>query len=102
MNTRIAPGRLVVSTAGRDSGKFYLILDLAGDNMVWLVNGRDRKLAAPKKKNTRHIKVYPRLAAEVAAKIASGQRVNDQDIRKALTHLLNGPEQNPDPEPGGR
>lgn len=102
MDTRIVPGRLVASTAGRDSGNFYLVLDQPGDNMVRLVNGRERKLADPKKKNIRHIKVYPRLAEEVASKIASGQRINDLDIRKALTLLLDSSDQCRVPEPGGR
>lgn len=92
MENKIIPGRLVSSTAGRDSGRYYLILDLADNGMIRVVNGSERKLASPKKKNVRHLKFHPQVAEEIKAKIVSGERLTDQDIRKALAFLLNGSE----------
>ncbi|WP_211230051.1 KOW domain-containing RNA-binding protein [Desulfovirgula thermocuniculi] len=82
------PGRLVSSTAGRDRGKFYLILQRVSETRVHLVNGAERKVGAPKLKNIKHLKVYPLVAREIAEKVASGQRVTDLEVRRALQELL--------------
>lgn len=82
------PGRLVSSTAGRDRGKFYLILQRVSETRVHLVNGAERKVSSPKLKNIKHLRVYPLVAREIAAKVASGQRVTDLEVRRALQELL--------------
>lgn len=82
------PGRLVSSTAGRDRGKFYLILNRVSETRVHLVNGAERKVSGPKLKNIKHLKVYPLVAKDIAEKVASGQRVTDLEVRKALQELL--------------
>ncbi len=88
MQDYFTPGRLVSSTAGRDSGKYYLILERVNETRVRVVNGTDRKVSGPKLKNTRHLKVYPLVAGEIAHKVSTGQRVTDLDVRRALQELL--------------
>ncbi|WP_194174740.1 KOW domain-containing RNA-binding protein [Desulfofundulus thermobenzoicus] len=88
MQNQFTPGRLVSSTAGRDSGKFYLILDQVGENRVRVVNGAERPVSGPKLKNTRHLRVYPLVAEDIAEKVRSGRRVTDLDVRNALQELL--------------
>lgn len=90
MEEKFIPGRLVCSTAGRDRGEFYLVLRLLSPNMVQVVNGEERTILAPKKKNVKHLRPYPQLAGEVAEKISAGQKITDLEIKKALEGLLAG------------
>ncbi|MEW6424103.1 MAG: KOW domain-containing RNA-binding protein [Bacillota bacterium] len=88
MEGKFVPGRLVCSTAGRDSGKFYLVLNVLSPNMVQVVNGEERTIAAPKKKNVKHLTPYPQLAGAILEKKNTGQKITDLDIKKALEELL--------------
>ncbi|MGB9802941.1 MAG: RNA-binding protein [Desulfofundulus sp.] len=88
MKDYFTPGRLVSSTAGRDSGKFYLILDRVSETRVRVVNGTDRRVSGPKLKNLKHLKVYPLVAGDIAHKVSTGQRVTDLEVRRALKELL--------------
>ena len=47
-------GALVRSLAGRDSGEYYLVVDSLEPPYVLVVNGLNRPLKSPKKKNLRH------------------------------------------------
>jgi len=48
------PGLMVRSLAGRDKGRFMVVVS-AENGFVFLADGKERKLASPKKKNVRHI-----------------------------------------------
>ncbi len=88
LEEKFVPGRLVCSTAGRDRGKFYLIFNVLNPNMVQVVNGEERKICAPKKKNIKHLKPYPQLAIEIVEKKNAGEKITDLEIKKALEKLL--------------
>lgn len=81
-------GRLVCSTQGRDSGKFYLVVGIESGTMVYVADGEERKVEKPKKKNLRHLKFYNSLAVEVADKAGSGKNLSNADVRKAIKTLL--------------
>lgn len=81
-------GQLVSSTAGRDAGKFYLVYAILGPAMVQVVNGEGRAVAKPKKKNVKHLRCYPAVAESISARLQRGERVTDDDIRKALQQLI--------------
>ncbi len=49
-------GMIVRSAAGRDKGKFLMILAREGD-FVYIADGKERPIASPKKKRIKHIKV---------------------------------------------
>lgn len=49
-------GRVVRSKSGHDKGKFYVVLQAAG-NFVSLSDGQLRTLDNPKRKNVKHISV---------------------------------------------
>lgn len=48
-------GMIVRSAAGRDKGNFLVVLK-ADDEFVYLADGKERKLASPKKKRIKHVK----------------------------------------------
>ena len=47
-------GSLVISLAGHDAGRIYLVVSQNG-KCVYLSDGREHKLARPKRKNIKHI-----------------------------------------------
>ena len=52
--TDIGVGSVVLSKQGRDKGSYFLVVAV-GDGVVYLCDGGMRKLAAPKKKNVKHV-----------------------------------------------
>jgi len=47
-------GAVVRSIAGRDKDRFYLVVKLQ-EGAAWVADGKLRKLAAPKRKNVKHL-----------------------------------------------
>ncbi len=80
-------GRVVISKAGRDRGRAFLIVGIADDNHVYLADGETRKLAAPKRKKLKHLWVEAETAETVAEKLTGGKNVLDAELRKSLFAL---------------
>ena len=51
---QLKKGQIVRSIAGRDKGKFYLIVAWE-DDIVWVADGRQKTLSKPKRKNLSHL-----------------------------------------------
>ncbi len=62
-------GDTVVSVAGHDDGSLYIIV--AQDNgTVWVADGKTKKLDAPKKKNSKHLRYVCSCDTELGAELA--------------------------------
>lgn len=85
--TGLHPGQLVVSIQGRDCGSNYLLLGFDGDRFLLVADGVKRTPEHPKKKNLRHVKVYPVVDREIEKKITSGRRVTGEEICQALARM---------------
>ena len=79
-------GRLVRSKAGRDKGRYYLVLARAAD-ILYLADGRKRGIANPKKKNIRHVQLVHKVAADLVSK-KNGELPSDLEIRAAMAELM--------------
>ena len=77
---------VVRSTAGRDQGKLFYVLD-TDDQYLFLVNGKDRPLDKPKRKKCKHVRKVLRPDTRVAAKLASGDKVLNSELRRDLAYL---------------
>ena len=77
-------GRLVRSTAGRDKGRVFVILDIIDENYVHIVDGDLRSKDRPKKKKLKHVKLCPEVLNGIAGKLKEGSRVFDAEIRSAI------------------
>ena len=55
----IQTGRVVISSAGHDKGRFMLVVGADGDRVL-VADGKERKLEHPKKKNIRHVRATAR------------------------------------------
>ena len=76
-------GQLVRSLAGRDKGRFYLVLADSEDGFVWLADGRKRPAGEPKRKNVRHLQPVRKVAADLLDK-EDGRSVTNEEIRAAI------------------
>ena len=74
---------VVVSTAGRDQGSLYYVIS-TDEMFLMLVNGKDRTLDKPKRKKRRHVQKVLRSETRVAAKILSGDKVLNSELRRDL------------------
>ena len=79
----LAIADVVISTAGRDAGKLFYVLEADG---VWLtlVNGKDRTIEKPKRKKSKHTNKVLRSETRVAAKLRNGDKVLNSELRRDL------------------
>ena len=77
---------LVVSTAGRDQGQLFYVID-ADEQYVYLADGKSRRLEKPKRKKRKHIEQIPRTESRIAEKIRNGEKVLNSELRKELASL---------------
>ena len=77
-------GGICQSTQGRDKDRYYLIREIYSDGSVGVVDGNFRKLASPKKKNLKHVRLLPEKAEAIAEKFSDGRQVFDSEVFSAL------------------
>ena len=80
-------GYAVTSVAGRDKKRDFIIVSVcdatAYDGMVYIADGRLRKLDAPKKKKLMHLKVVGPAGEELISKLKAG-KATDSDLCASL------------------
>ena len=77
---------VVVSTAGRDQGELFYVID-EDPIYLMLANGKDRTLDKPKRKKRRHVQKVLRSETRVAAKLITGDKVLNGELRRDLAFL---------------
>ena len=77
---------VVMSTAGRDRGKLFYVIDVDAVYLS-LVNGKDRTLEQPKRKKRRHVDKVLRSETRVAEKLKQGDKVLNSELRRDLAYL---------------
>ena len=75
----VVKGSVVKSLAGRDQGRFFVAV-AAEDRFVYIADGRERKLSAPKRKNVKHI--------SPAGSVIDISGMTDKKLRKALAAFI--------------
>lgn len=81
-------GQLAKSCAGRDKGRFMLIVDVVDENYVYLIDGDLRRVDNPKKKKIKHLKLYNKVAKDIAEKIKNNRKLYNEEVRKALNKIV--------------
>ena len=69
------------SLSGHDKNQYYLVLRKEAD-CLFLVNGTNRSLEKPKKKNEKHIQIIKELPTEIEQILEKEQ--NNLTIKKAI------------------
>lgn len=84
MKNPIKQGDIVKALAGRDNGKYFLVV-FTKDDIAYIVDGKRRKVLKPKKKNVKHIKcVESESQKELAQRIHQGQLIGNQKVNRAI------------------
>lgn len=90
--TTPAVGGVCQSTQGRDKNRYYLIVGVIGDGTIFVSDGNFKKLAEPKRKNLKHVRLLPESVESIALKLAEGNKVYDSEIYSALKIFNNAAE----------
>ena len=82
---KIEPGRIVRSKAGRDEGKYFVVIALDGEEFALVADGDRRGLEKPKRKRLKHLFVTEETISGLQERLASGEKVENHEIRKWLS-----------------
>ncbi|AEE97305.1 KOW domain-containing RNA-binding protein [Mahella australiensis] len=80
-------GQVVRSKAGRDKGRYFIVIGIEGSDYAFIADGVLRKVENPKKKKLKHLEIKNELIGEIKEKISNSKRLSNSDIRKALEAL---------------
>lgn len=81
-------GRIVVSKAGRDAGRRFVVVKVIDDLYVEVADGDLRRVEKPKKKKIKHLDITDVTVEGVAEKLRSKGRITNAEVRKALAGLV--------------
>ena len=77
---------VVVSTAGRDVGQLFYVLETDGTYLM-LIDGKGRTIEKPKRKKRKHTSKVLRSETRVAEKLRSGDKVLNSELRRDLAYI---------------
>jgi large subunit ribosomal protein L14e len=80
-------GTVVLSRAGRDEGRYFVVVGRVDSQYVLVADGDLRKLQNPKKKKIKHLDVKPVTLPTVREKLIRGSGLWDAEIRRDLDAL---------------
>ena len=78
-------GSVVVSKAGRDEGRLFLVVAEVDDDFVMVANGALRGMDRPKKKRRKHLKPTGRVVEALRDRLSQGKPVEDHELRDWLS-----------------
>ncbi len=84
MTNNFDVGDIVISTAGRDKDRVYLISQLIDKDFVFVVDGNFKKLINPKKKRVKHLKNSGIKIDSISEKLLSDKKVFDTEVYSAI------------------
>ena len=84
---------VVISLRGRDQGEIFYVVGRE-EEFLLLANGKNRTLEEPKRKKQKHVEKVLRSETRVAAKLLSGDKVLNGELRRDLAFLSRGMQAN--------
>lgn len=78
---KLQTGSVVIADAGRDNGGLFVVTGL-DEKYCFIADGKSRKLASPKRKNIKHIRLTDSMI--------SINDLTDKKLRTLLRDLRNG------------
>ena len=85
----IVKSNIVKSTAGRDEGDLFFVLDTQ-EEFLLLADGKRRRVENPKRKKCKHVAFVGESHSVVAEKIRSSEKITNSELRKALAAVSGG------------
>lgn len=86
MDIEIHIGDIVLSKAGRDSGRYYIVMKCE-ENFAFICDGDLHKTDKPKKKKLKHLKFDGQSSEYVKAKLDEGVKVTNAELRRAISEF---------------
>lgn len=80
---RFLPGQMVLSAAGHDKGKIYVILAIQNE-ALWVADGMRKTAEKPKRKNIRHVRRMNYIDEGIDARLKSDCPLKNEDICRAI------------------
>ncbi len=80
-------GQVVWSKAGRDKGRFMVVIENIDSQYVKISDGKVHKIEKPKKKKVKHLAKTNHIIYPLKEKLETGQNINNAEIRKNLNKL---------------
>ncbi|HOA40505.1 MAG: KOW domain-containing RNA-binding protein [Halanaerobiales bacterium] len=74
----------MISKAGRDAGKHYIIVGLEKENYVKIANGDTRRIENPKRKNVKHLYFTGDVIEELAIWLENKKRIRNEDLKRFI------------------
>ncbi len=83
-NIPVQVGRMCLSKAGRDEGRYFMITGIVDEQYVLIADGVVRKLARPKKKKIKHLSLKSIVLEGIAQKLLENKKVFDAELKSAI------------------
>ena len=80
----LIPHLIVMSKAGRDEGRSFVVIESLDDEYVLISDGKTHKVEKPKKKKRKHLKLVREPDAQIVERLNRGN-VENYEIRKWLS-----------------
>lgn len=80
-------GQFCYSKQGRDKGKVFIVYENVDEDYVLLVNGEEKKISNPKKKNKRHLQKINDIINNFE-KMKSDNKIDDLIIKRYIKMKL--------------
>lgn len=90
VNLGIKPGMAVISNAGHDVGRVYLVVSVEG-SFIWVSDGKIRSISRQKQKRCKHVKKLGQAASDSEMERLLAEKTPAQQdiiIRKLISRFL--------------
>lgn len=92
MNEEIHIGRVVYSKCGRDSKKYFVVIQIINEEYVYIADGSLRTIQKPKKKKIKHLIARSSVSEEIRDLVLNGEKISNSQIKKFLQSVDNNKE----------
>jgi len=80
-------GEYVVSKAGRDKDRIFIVTSILDEIYVAVADGDLRKIDNPKKKKIKHLNPMDKISEEIADKLNNNKKVTNLSVRREIEKL---------------
>lgn len=80
-------GEYVISKAGRDKDRIFIVMSILDDVYVTVADGDLRRVENPKKKKMKHLNPIEEISEEIADKLNSNKKVTNLSVRREIEKL---------------
>ena len=87
MDLQIKTGDIVLSKAGRDKGRYFIVMKTE-NIFAYVCDGDLRKTDKPKKKKIKHLKATGEKSEYAIEKLEAGEKLTNAELRRAISEFI--------------